>query len=246
MNKMRLLLPLSVLMCACLDASPVACKPDTLTNYIALNAMGGCMVGGTLTFMSFGFSLVNASAGPTLATSDDVNVTPVTSTNEYGLKYASSKFRVTSGQFAQYLLTFTVDPLPPIIHGWSLDMDVDSEFGVSSLSRVASPTAPGVASVTSLECIGLAFVGSVCNTSTVTNMVSHNGVTPMLMDVKQFGPTNIVGDRTTITLDATGGGTANFTSLSEFAQTPEPANGMLVLAAAAGLWIAARRRSGAC
>ncbi len=232
MNKVRLLLPLSVLICACLDASPVACKSDTLTNYIALGSMG-CMNGGSLTFKDFGFTVVASSGSPTLAGSGDVNVTvaPPT-TNEYGLKYGSSLFSVTSGQKVEYLLTYTIDPLPDIIHGFSLEMETNS------------PIAPGKASITSVECIGDAFNGVVCPNMmmTVTNMVSHNGITPMLMDVKQFGETNELGVRTTITLDASNGGTANFARFGGSAQTPEPANGMLVLAAVAGLWMASRRR----
>ena len=134
----------------------------------------------------------------------------------FGLTYSSSGFSVTSGQSIQYLLTYTIDPPPPIIHGFDMSFDVDG------------PTAPGMDTITSVECLNSAFTGAVCPTSTVTQTVFDNGITFSRDSYAPFpGYFTTMGDRTTITLDASTGGTANFTSLSETAVTPEPASGLL-------------------
>jgi len=58
--------------------------------------------------------------------------------------------------------------------------------------------------------------------------VFDNGITFSRDSYAPFpGYFTTMGDRTTITLDASTGGTANFTSLSETAVTPEPASGLL-------------------
>jgi hypothetical protein len=214
MNRTKLLVSLSFLMGSAAYAStlvPVApCVPGTLTSYIAL-ASTGCSVGPTtLVFRDFSLSLVSASGGALPVGPASIIVSPIISGQKFGLNYASAGFNVTPGQFIQYLLSYTIDD-PPIIHGFEMNM-------------FDPPTPPGMSSITSVECFGAAFIGSICPTSTITQMVSDNGITPSLTDVQLFAPFSIVGDRSTITLDAHLGGTADIISFTQLAiVVPEPA-----------------------
>jgi hypothetical protein len=64
---------------------------------------------------------------------------------------------------------------------------------------------------------------------TVTNTVSDNGTVAVLDDTEFFPPVGIVGELTTITLDAGAGGSASFSSITESALlAPEPGSAMLV------------------
>jgi hypothetical protein len=198
-------------------ASPM-CAPDTLANYEALapGPAGGCTVG-PLTFHDFGFAMVTSTGGPTPVTAAGIIVTPVIGLYNFGLQYSSGGFSVTAGQSIQYLLTYTVDPEPPIIHAFEVLFDVDG------------PTSPGSDTISSLECQDSAFSGATCPNSTISQTVFDNGVTFSHNNTFIFGSSLMtLGDRTTITLDATSGGTANFTSLTETVITPEPSLGLLV------------------
>jgi hypothetical protein len=227
----KLLASVGFVICSAAYANTItpvaACVSGTLASYIALGATG-CSVGPTtLVFSDFSFGLVSASGGAVAVGAAGITVTPVISPQKFGLNYASSGFNVTAGQFIQYLLSYTIDD-PPIIHGFELDM-------------FDPPTPPGMASITSVGCLGAAFSGSTCPTSTVTQMVSDNGITASLTDIKNFGPVSILGNRSTITLDAHLGGTADITGFTEFAAIPEPATAWF---AGAGLLLlfAVRRR----
>jgi hypothetical protein len=200
-------------------ASPM-CALGTLATYEALapGPAGGCTVG-PLTFHDFGFAVVTSTGGALAVTAAGTTVTPVSGPANFGLQYSSGGFSVTAGQSIQYLLTYTVDPEPPIIHGFGVLFDVDG------------PTPPGSDTISSLECQDSAFTGTTCPTSTVLQTVFDNGVTFSHDSILVFGsPLMTLGDRTTITLDATSGGTANFTSLTETVFTPEPSLGLLVTA----------------
>jgi hypothetical protein len=197
-------------------AAPM-CMPDSLANYelLAPGASGGCTVG-PLDFHDFAFFVQASSGGATPVSDSNITVTPVMGPDRFGLTYSSNGFSVTSGQSIQYLLTYTIDPPPPIIHGFDVSFDVDG------------PTAPGLDTTTSVECLDAAFTGTTCPTSTVTQTVFDNGITSSRdSTVALPGFFTTLGDRTTITLDASMGGTANFTSLTESAITPEPATGVL-------------------
>lgn len=219
---------LGLLWCMASYAAP--CGSATLLTYIGFAATG-CSVG-PFTFHDFSFSVLSSTGGPATIGAADINVTVVTGPSKYGLNYASSGYNLTAGQSVNYLLTYTVDPPPPIIWGMELDMITNT------------PVAPGTATVTSVECVGAAFVGSVCGTSTVTNTVFHNGGTSFhLTDVEPIPATTTIGDRTTIVLDATSGGSSSFTSFTEAVLIPEP--GTLGLSGLAlGLVLLRRRRAG--
>src|ERR1700730_16907016 len=138
---------LALLWSAPIFATP--CPTASLFVYEGFGA-GGCTVG-RFTFHDFGFILGAPSiGGPTALTATDINVSPVTTPVQYGLNYASAGFSVATGQKITYLLTYTIDPPPPIIWGFELSFDADP------------PIFPGIASITSLECPGFAFTGTSC------------------------------------------------------------------------------------
>jgi hypothetical protein len=197
-----------------------SCAIGDLAGYEALGA-GGCTVKG-LPFGSFTFSTAFATGGATAVSASQITVTPVDPDIAAGLNFASAGFSVDAGQAVQYTMTFDVDD-PPIIHGWDLQFSDPVSF-------------PAVITITSEECLGAAFVGSVCPTSSIViNTVSGNGITAVLDDEEFFAPQRIVGELTTITLDATTGGSASFTSFTESAivMTPEPSSVMLLATCAA-------------
>jgi hypothetical protein len=210
-------------------ASP--CIPGTLADYEQLptGPSGGCTVG-PLDFHDFGFILDSSSGGAIPVAASAIMVTPSSGFDNFGLTYSSDGFSVTSGQFIQYVLSYTVDPPPPIIHGGSLSFDVDG------------PTFPGLDDITSVQCLDAAFNGAVCPTSTVTQSVFDNGLTSSFSSTVAFGPVSTLGNRTTITLDATSGGSANFASFTETVITPEPSFGVAV--AAITLLLACKRLKG--
>jgi hypothetical protein len=220
------------LVCACAQASSIPadalpCASANLATYIAAGATG-CTVG-PLAFRNFEFSVVSSGGGAIPIGTMDVNVTPLP-VPEPGLDFASSGFSVTGSQFAQYLLTYTIDPGPPIIDGDALDLFTQT------------PTFPGLASITSMKCTGSSFSGIDCPGTLITQNVFHNGTTFSLMDIRTFAPTDIVGVRTTIDLQANGAN-ANFTSFSDSAHTtPEPASAILVFAAIALGLLSGRKR----
>jgi hypothetical protein len=221
---------LGLLWCAAIYATP--CPTASLFVYEGFGATG-CTVG-LFTFHDFNFVLGAPSIGnPIALTAADVSVSPVTSPVQFGLNYSSSGFSVTTGQKITYLLTYTIDPPPPVIWGFDLDFDADP------------PVFPGVASITSLECPGFPFSGTSCPSPTVTNAVSDNGTSASHLhtDIEQIpGATNILGDRTTIVLDATAGGSAEFLNFTESVLTPEPGTLAITALASALLWTRRRRR----
>ena len=220
---------LALLCCAPIYATP--CPSATLSVYEGFGA-GGCTVG-LFTFHDFNFILGAPSVGsPVALTAADINVSPVTTPTENGLNYASGGFSVATGQKITYLLTYTIDPPPPIIWGFDLSFDADP------------PVFPGIATLTSLECPGAPFIGTSCSSATVANTVSDNGtsVSHLHTDIQQIpGSTNILGDRTTIVLDATAGGSAEFLNFTESVVTPEPGTLALTALASALLWTRRRR-----
>lgn len=184
-----------------------ACTVGSLSSYIALGSPG-CTVAG-LSFMDFGFSTISSTGSPTPVTAGAITITPTIVNQKVGLTYSSSGFDVSSGHAIQYLLAYTIDD-PPIIHGYELDMFTDP------------PTFPGLVQIDSRECLGSAFSGSSCSGSTALNTVSDNGMSATHQNIEFFSPVVTVGERTTITLDATSGGAASFTRFDELATVPEP------------------------
>jgi hypothetical protein len=199
------------------------CMTDTLANYEGLPA--GCTIK-ALNFGSFTFTTVFATGGAVPVTADQITVTPVDPSLIAGLNFSSSGFSVSPGQSVEYQISHVVRD-PPIIHGMHL--------------RLVDPvTFPAIITITSEECLGAAFAGTTCPTlSTVTNTVFDNGITAVLDDTKFFPPIHIIGELTTIKLDASPGGSASFSSFQEdYLLTPEPWSAALVVSGMALLVLA--------
>jgi hypothetical protein len=217
-----------ILLCPAAALAGTLCATDTLADYEALGA-GGCTIKG-LPFSGFTFATVFASGGATPVTAAQITATPVDPDIAAGLDFSSAGFSVSSGQAVEYQLSWAVDD-PPIIHGWDLELFDPVTF-------------PAFITITSEECLGAAFIGAVCPTSlTATNTVSDNGIVAVLEDVKLFAPVRIVGELTTITLDAAAGGSASFTSFRESALlTPEPSGAIVTMSGVVLLFLARRTR----
>ena len=197
---------LLILACECLQAGP--CVPGTLFSYEALGATG-CTIG-QLTANNFAFQLLGSSGGAVPLNDMQINVTP--SFNTTGLlgrlNFASSGFSVTVNGSVQYLIAYTIDPHDDI---QSMDDVMDPPSAVL-----------GFANVTTLGCVGAAFIGPNCSTSTAAVMVFDNNGSTLFNNSVKITPTQILGIRTTIDLEAKGG-SASFDSLSTDSTTPEPA-----------------------
>ena len=189
-----------------------SCTTGTLDTYMALSS-AGCTIG-QLTFARFGFQTVSSSGGATAITPSQIMVTPTVSGGQYGLTYSSNAFSATAGQKIQYLLAYSIAD-PPIIHGFATAMKTDP------------PVFPGIASITSNECLGAEFTGSTCPGPTDSETVFSNGVVSSLSAEDFFPSVSLIDDQTTITLDASSGGSAEFQSFSESAvSSPEPAEAL--------------------
>jgi hypothetical protein len=223
-----LLLALVISACGCLQAGP--CVPGTLFSYEALGATG-CTVG-NLTAFSFSFSVLSNVGVATPLNDTQINVTPTFgSPGQLGqLNFASTGFNVSMNQSIQYLIAFTWDPHDDI---QSMDDIMDPPFATN-----------GLANVTTVGCMGAAFVGSTCSTSTATVMVFDNNGTTQFTNSTNITPSQILGIRNTITLLAgsLAGSGAGFDSFGTESRTPEPST-WLSCAAALTLLAARLRRS---
>jgi hypothetical protein len=219
---------LVILACGCLQAGP--CVPDTLSNYVLLGGTG-CTVG-TLTANNFFFNVLSNVGVVTPLTANQINVIPSFGgpTLLGGLNFASTGFNVSMNQSIQYLIAFTWDPHDDI---QSMDDIMDPPFATN-----------GLASVTTLGCMGAAFVGSTCSTSTASVTVFDNNGTTQFTNSTNITPSQILGIRNTITLLAgsLAGSDAGFDSFSTEARIPEPST-WLSCAAALTLLAARLRRS---
>jgi hypothetical protein len=218
---------LVILACECLRAGP--CVPGTLLSYESLG-VSGCTVG-TLTAFNFAFSVLGSSGGAVPVTDSQINVTPSFNLTGLlgGLNFASTGFSVSVNQSIQYLIAYTWDPHDDI---QSMDDIMDPPMAFL-----------GFANVTTVGCMGAAFTGAICPTSTATVTVFDNNGVTQLRDAKDITPSQILGIRTTIDLEALGGN-ASFDSLSSESRVPEPAT-WWSCAAALTLLAARLRRVGA-
>jgi hypothetical protein len=206
MSPQYLLFVLLILVCGCLQAGP--CVPGTLFSYEALGGTG-CTLG-QLTANNFAFSVLGSSGGAVPLNDMQINVTPTFNTTGLlgRLNFASSGFSVSVNQSVQYLIAYTLDPHDDI---QSMDDIMDPPSAVL-----------GFANVTTLGCVGAAFIGPNCTTSTAAVMVFDNNGTTQFNNAVKITPSQILGIRNTIDLEAKGG-SASFDSFSSDSTTPEPA-----------------------
>ncbi|HLW77888.1 MAG TPA: PEP-CTERM sorting domain-containing protein, partial [Bryobacteraceae bacterium] len=132
----------------------------------------------------------------------------------------------------EYTLTYAVDPPPVIIRSVTDDLDTNS------------PVAPGFAHLPENVCLGAAFVGTTCTTTTASLDTFHNG-TPggnQLTDSVTFGPDSTIGISTFFDLEANGA-SSEITGLSmTVGITPEPSTYLLALLGLGALvWLRLKR-----
>jgi hypothetical protein len=192
------------------------CVPDLLSNYIALGATG-CQ-NGSFNVVDFNFSVISSTV---VILASDVNVTPNSGPNSFGLNFTSAKFNIAFPDSAKYLLTYTWDP-----------GDLRS---LEDIMNSNTPVAPGSATITTDTCPDAAFVGATCVNPIQTITVSHDGITPNLIASTIYNPSvGTLGIRDTIFLDASTGGSSEITGFQNVAFVPEPSTlgiGLLSLGA---------------
>jgi hypothetical protein len=199
---------MAILACGSLQAGP--CVPGTLFSYEALGT-AGCTVG-SLTANNFAFSVLGSSGGAVPVTDMQINVTPTFGGLELGaLNFASSGFNVSVNGSVQYLIAYDLDP----------------HADIQSMEDILDPPSAvlGLANITTVGCVGAAFVGATCPTSTATVTVFDNNGATQFNNSTDITPSQILGIRNTIDLEAKGG-SAGFDSFTNEALVPEPASGL--------------------
>ncbi len=194
------------------------CAPAMLSVY---DVPGFSCEIGPYTVKDFSYSLITASV--TIADTD-IKVTP-TAGSDFSLQFSSPKFSVTAGNFAVYQLTYFWDP-------------GDIRGLVDELDDPVS--APAFINITTDYCANGEF-GILCPPKTGSNTVFDNGITHEFASYVPLSGVTSLGVQTTITLDASGGGSASFNSFS-IDIAPEPATWLGGGAAMALLIFASRRR----
>lgn len=218
-----------------LHAAP--CPAATLQVYIELGATG-CTIGPSPTFTYSDFQFSAIGSGSTV-TADQIGVTPLGTLPggalSLGTAFASSGFSVVSGQTAEYIISYLVDPPPPEI------IRFDSDFGDPA-------TGSAFTEITTSLCIDL----NCPRTGTLSifeNLPGPGGPSTKLSDSLGISPfTVVLHVSNDIVLDASKGGTASITGFAQRAfiddtiPAPEPVSGGLI---AAGLLCLGLSRTGA-
>jgi hypothetical protein len=181
------------------------CVTASLAVYDAM-PHSGCQVG-TLTVKDFSYTFMS---GTVMIADTDITVTPITGTYMSSLMFSSMKWNISAPDTSMYLLGYTWDP-----------GDIRS---LEDILNTSTPVAPGLAKITTTGCRNAAFSAMTCPTSTDTIMVSHDGITPMLMASVMFSPSfGTLGILETIDLDASKGGSSEFSSFgNNLNLVPEP------------------------
>src|SRR6202022_1077182 len=104
------------------------------------------------------------------------------------LNFASSGFNVSLNGSVQYLIAYTIDPHDDIE---SMDDIMDPPSAVL-----------GFANITTVGCVGAAFTGAICPTSTATVTVFDNNGVTQFNNFANITPSQILGIRTMIDLEA--------------------------------------------
>ncbi|HYW44417.1 MAG TPA: hypothetical protein VE959_16260 [Bryobacteraceae bacterium] len=171
-----------------------------------------------------GFTLTNFSytfvSGTVTIPDSSILVTPVTGPDQLSLAFSSGSWSVSGANSSKYVLAYTWDDFGPI----------------RSLEDILNDpvSSPGLAKITTDICIGAAFAGTVCPTTTTSITVFDDDIAPVLSATALFSPpVSILGLRRTIELDGNTTGSASLNSLTSQVVVPEPAtigSGLLALA----------------
>jgi len=207
------------------------CLPvTTLDTYVALGAVG-CQISG-LTISDVAFTSAVLFGAPPVLSDSDVTVSSGIGSGFFDMNF-SAAFAAPAGTAVDYVLEYTIDPPPIVIHRFAEEMFVDS------------PVFPGTADIFVDLCLGAAWVGLVCPTGDTASFTvfDHDGVDFLHSDEVSFIPVFILGVRKTISLDAAAGGSSDFTSFGSTTHyVPEPAGWVLAFA---GLALGMARLGGA-
>ena len=173
---------------------------------------------------NFTFSVLSATGGATQLGASQIEVTPTFTASSYTFTFSSvptNGFSVTSGQSIEYEINFTWDPV--VVRA---EDDLDPNVP------------PGVATLDTSLCIGALFSPG-CGGASGSLLVTNSGSSSMT-----FSPVTTVDTQTSLTLNATSGGSASIGSFSESVfPSPEPADLVLVASGFLGiLWVALSRR----
>jgi len=215
----------------CLPVWGGPCTMAPLTTYVGFSSTG-CTFG-SFTFKDFTFSVLGMSGGYTPLGAGGITVNPAAAPGMLALNFGGA-FSVTGNESVDYLITYTVDPPPIIIHGWDLDL------------FTFTPVAPGLASITTDLCRTSAFSGAVCPAgaaNTFSLNVFHDGTGGSVTSTGVgFAPTNVVGVRSSISLDGNGASAdfASFTNTTDL--IPEPSTFLLIAGGLCALGLLRRRR----
>jgi hypothetical protein len=226
-----------VLLLMSVVASATPCVSDTLTNYIALNATGGCTLGDK-TIFDFGFT------PDTLIDSDDITVNPSSTPFSATLQFlfgTAAGITVASPFTANVVIEYTATASTFPIDGVTLDLD-------------STPVGSGAnVDATKQECLGGQFtLGGLPSTCSSGNIVGHNVNDPAspAASTIAFAPTFTVGFREVVQI--TGGDTGSSSTIFSVSNTiyeqepqnpiPEPTTFSLLGAGLLGLGLIARRK----
>lgn len=213
-----------LLLFGAMASASTTCTQASLQTYIDYG-MTGCTAG---LFTMKDFTWDNFF-GTVPVSADDVIITPVVSGSSVGITFsgiAESTFSVAGEDKIKAMLSYYIDPPPPILDDFSLSMNANS------------PVAPGTATIDALVCAGARFTGGcTANGGTLVGAtLEHVGAgTPPPIVVPFPMPVNQLDVRLTIELLANGS-TSQITGGSQVASTvPEPGAALLAGAGLLGL-----------
>jgi hypothetical protein len=199
------------------------CTTGTLASYIALGSTG-CM-DGIFNVEDFTFNVISSTVK---VTADNIDITPITTANDFSLQFSSSLFDLSGTNSIDVQIGYLWDP---------------EDIGSIREAMEDPPVFPGESSVTIDACENANFVANVCPTTLATALLFDNQQVRILNATIIFPPgVTSLGMEDTIFLAGNGTGSADITNFSDTVVTPEPST-LVLVPVATGVLFAWRRRS---